>query len=238
VKLDILVLAAHPDDAELACAGTILSHVAKGYKVGVVDLTQGELGTRGNAELRLQEAEESAKILGLSARQNIKLRDGFFQNEEKDLIEIIKQVRLYQPTIVLANAIEDRHPDHGRASELAERACFLSGLIKIETTLNGRPQVAWRPSFIYHYVQDRYIKPDFVVDITPYYEKKVEAIKAFKSQFFDPAASSPNTYISSPEFLEFIRARAEEYGHSIGVKYGEGFTTYRKIGVNNLFNLG
>jgi len=237
VKLDILVLAAHPDDGELACSGTILSHVAKGYKVGIIDFTQGELGTRGSAELRLQEAEESAKILGLSVRKNISLRDGFFQNEEKDLLEIIKQIREYQPTIVLANAVEDRHPDHGRASELSERACFLSGLIKVETKLNGRPQAAWRPSFIYHYIQDRYIKPDFVTDITPYFEKKIEAIKAFKSQFYDPSSASPDTYISSPEFLEFIRARAEEYGHSIGVKYGEGFTTFRKVGVNDLFDL-
>jgi N-acetylglucosamine malate deacetylase 1 len=237
VKLDILVFAAHPDDAELACGGTILSHVAMGYKVGVIDFTQGELGTRGSAELRLVEAEDSAKILGLSVRKNIKLRDGFFQNEENDLLEIVKQIRVYQPSIVLANAIEDRHPDHGRGAELAERACFLSGLIKVKTELEGRPQLAWRPSFIYHYIQDRYIKPDIVVDISLYYDKKLEAIKAFRSQFYDPDSSSPNTYISSPEFLDFLRARAEEHGHSIGVKYGEGFTSYRKIGVENLFTL-
>ena len=237
MKLDILVLAAHPDDAELACSGTILSHVAKGYKVGIVDLTQGELGTRGSAELRLIEAEESAKILGISVRKNLKLRDGFFQNDEKDLLEIVKQIRAYRPTIVFANAIEDRHPDHGRAGELAERACFLSGLIKIETELDGRSQDAWRPSFVYHYIQDRYIKPDFIVDISSYYEKKLQSIRAFKSQFYDPNESAPNTYISSPEFLDFLKARAEEFGHAIGVKYGEGFTSYRKLGVDDVFGL-
>ena len=237
MKLDLLVLAAHPDDAELGCAGSILSHVAKGYKVGVIDFTHGELGTRGSAPLRLKEAEDSAKILGLSVRKNLGLRDGFFQNDEKDLLEIVKQIRQYQPTIIFANAIEDRHPDHGRASELAERACFLSGLIKIETELDGKAQQAWRPSFVYHYIQDRYIKPDFVVDISLHYNKKVESILAFKSQFYDPNESSPNTYISSPEFLDFIKARAEELGHSIGVKFGEGFTSYRKLGVDDVFSL-
>lgn len=237
MKLDILVLAAHPDDAELACSGTILSHVARGFKVGIVDLTVGELGTRGNGPLRLEEAANSAKILGLSARKNIGLRDGFFQNEEKDLLEIIKQIRAFQPTIVFANAIEDRHPDHGRASELAERACFLSGLIKIESELDGTKQSAWRPKYIYHYIQDRYIKPDFIVDISKFYDKKLEAIKAFKSQFYDPANPSENTYISSPEFLDFLRARAEEFGHAIGVKYGEGFTSYRKIGIDDVTSL-
>jgi N-acetylglucosamine malate deacetylase 1 len=237
VKLDILVFSAHPDDAELACSGTILNQVAKGNKVGIVDFTEGELGTRGSAPLRLKEAEEAGKILGLSVRRNLKLRDGFFQNEEKDLLEIIKQIRAFKPTVVFANAIEDRHPDHGRAAELAERACFLSGLVKIETELDGRPQEAWRPSFVYHYIQDRFIKPDFIVDISLQFEKKLDAIRAFKSQFYDPNDSSPNTYISSPEFMEFLRARAEEYGHAIGVKYGEGFTTYRKLGIDNIFDL-
>jgi len=237
VKLDILVFAAHPDDAELACSGTILSHIAKGYKIGIVDLTVGELGTRGSGPLRLIEAQEAAKILGLSVRKNMNFRDGFFQVDESHLLELVKEIRTYRPEIIFANAIEDRHPDHGRGGEIIERACFLSGLVKVETEDNGVPQEAWRPKFVYHYIQDRYIKPDFVVDITPFFDKKIEAIRAFKSQFFDPSNASPNTYISSPEFLDFIRARAEEMGHSIGVKYGEGFTSYRKIGVDDVFSL-
>jgi bacillithiol biosynthesis deacetylase BshB1 len=232
MKLDILVLAAHPDDAELACSGTIAAHVAMGKKVGVVDLTRGELGTRGSIETRAKEAEEGAKVLGLSIRENLCLPDGFFQNNEESLTEIIKAIRKYQPEIVLANAIEDRHPDHGMGGAVATRACFLSGLRKIETG-----QEAWRPKNVYHYIQDRMLQPDFIVDITPYWEKKISSIKAYRSQFFDSNSKEPVTYISTPEFMKFIEARAVEFGHAIGVKYGEGFTKEKQIGINNLFEL-
>ncbi len=232
MKLDILVLAAHPDDAELACSGTILAHVAMGKKVGVVDLTRGELGTRGTPETRAHEAEEGAKTLGLSVRENLGLADGFFQNDEKSLLAIVKAIRKYQPEIVLANAIEDRHPDHGMGGAVAIRACFLSGLRKIETG-----QGVWRPKNIYHYIQDRMLQPDFVFDITPYWEKKLESIKIFKSQFFDPNSKEPISYISTPEFMQFIEARAVEFGHAIGVKYGEGFTKEKQIGIRDLFGL-
>lgn len=237
MKLDILVFAAHPDDAELGCSGTILSHIAKGYKVGIIDLTMGELGTRGSGPLRLEEAEEAARIMGVYVRRNLYFRDGFFEADENHILRVIKEIRTFQPEIVFANAVEDRHPDHGRAGELLAKACFLSGLIKIETQDNGVQQEAWRPKFVYHYIQDRYIKPDFVVNITPFWDKKIEAMMAFKSQFYNPDNTSPDTYISSPEFLNFIRSRAEEMGHSIGVQYGEGFTSSRRIGVEDVFTL-
>lgn len=232
MKLDILVLAAHPDDAELACSGTILAHVAMGKKVGVVDLTRGELGTRGTPEIRAQEAAASAEILGLEIRDNLCLADGFFQNSEKTLMEIIKVIRKYQPEIVLANAVSDRHPDHTMGGAVATRACFLAGLRKIDTG-----QEAWRPKNVYHYIQDRMLAPDFVFDITPYWEKKIESIKAYKTQFFDPNSKEPITYISTPEFLQYIEARALEFGHAIGVKYGEGFTKEKQLGVSDLFDL-
>ncbi len=232
MKLDILALAAHPDDAELACSGTLLAHIALGKKVGIVDLTLGELGTRGTPETRAQEAAGASKIMGISVRENLGLADGFFQNDEKSLLEIIKAIRKYQPEIVLANAIDDRHPDHGMGGAVATRACFLAGLVKIETG-----QAAWRPKNVYHYIQDRMLKPDFVFDITPYWEKKRDAIKAYKSQFFDPNSTEPVSYISTPEFMQFVEARALEFGHSIGVMYGEGFTREKQIGVKNLFEL-
>ncbi len=232
MKLDILVLAAHPDDAELACSGTIMAHVAMGKKVGVVDLTRGELGTRGTIETRAQEAAIGAKIMGLEIRDNLCLADGFFQNDEKSLMEIIKAVRRYQPEIVLANAVYDRHPDHTMGGAVASRACFLAGLRKIDTG-----QEAWRPKNVYHYIQDRILQPDFVVDITPYWERKMESIKAYKTQFFDPNSKEPVTHISTPEFMKFVEARALEFGHSIGVKYGEGFTKEKQLGVTNLFDL-
>jgi len=237
MKLDILVFAAHPDDAELSCSGTIISQIDKGNKVGIVDLTRGELGTRGNSELRAKEAEAAAELMQLTARENLRFADGFFENDKAHLIEIIKVIRKYQPEIVLANAIDDRHPDHGHAASLVSRACFLSGLVKIETDLYGQSQTGWRPKQVYHYIQDRHIKPDFVVDITSYWNKKIEVIKAFKSQFFDAESQEPLTYISSPDFLPFQEARAMEMGHSIGVKYGEGFTKERQLGVKNLFDL-
>lgn len=236
-KLDILVLAAHPDDAELGCGGTIAHHVSLGKRVGVVDFTEGELGTRGTVQTRYEEASAAAKLLGLDVRENLKLRDGFFKNDEEHQLKVIAAIRKYKPEIVLANAIYDRHSDHGRAAELARDACFLSGLSKIETSYNGQFQKPWRPRAVYHYIQSQWIKPDFVVDISSFWDSKLNAIKAFKSQFYDPNNKDPNTYISSPEFLRMIESRAVELGHSIGAKYGEGFTVNRNMGVTDLFHL-
>jgi bacillithiol biosynthesis deacetylase BshB1 len=219
MKLDILVMSAHPDDAELSCSGTILKHIAAGKKVGIVDFTRGELGTRGTPEIRLQESADATKILGLHARENLGIRDGFFRNDEETQLKLIEVVRKYQPDIVLANALEDRHPDHGKGAQLAIDACFLSGLRQIKT--GDLP--AWRPTQVYHYIQDRYLEPDFVIDISSHWDQKEAAIRAFKSQFFDPNSTEPASYISSPDFLLFIQARAMEMGHKIGVKYGEGF---------------
>jgi N-acetylglucosamine malate deacetylase 1 len=238
MKLDILVFAAHPDDAELGCAGTLIAHIAAGKKVGIVDLTRGELGTRGTPELRLQEGEEASRLMGLAVRDNLNFADGFFQIDQAHQLKIIEKIRKYQPEIVIMNAVHDRHPDHGRGSALVSESCFLSGLSMIVTKdEHDNTQTQWRPKVVYHYIQDRYIKPDLVVDVTPFWEKKMETIKAFKSQFYNPDDSSPNTYISSPEFLNFIESRAKEYGHAIGVTYGEGFTVERLIGVKNLFDL-
>lgn len=238
MKLDILVLAAHPDDAELGCGGTIASHVAKGRKVGVVDFTRGELGTRGTPETRASEAADAAKILGLSVRENLGMADGFFRNDEAHQRRVIQAIRTYQPEIVITNAFYDRHSDHGKGAELAYDSCFLSGLAKIETNdENGHAQKAWRPKAVYHFIQSQYIEPDFVVDITPFWETKVNAVKAFKTQFFDPNSKEPATYISTPEFMNLVESRAIELGHGIGVKYGEGFTVRRYPGVTDLFNL-
>jgi bacillithiol biosynthesis deacetylase BshB1 len=237
MKLDLLAISAHPDDVELGCAGTILASLAQGKKVGIIDLTRGELGTRGTPEIRLQEADAAAKVLGVSIRDNVGLPDGFFQNDVPYQMALVPYIRKYRPEIVLANAIDDRHPDHGKGARLIYDACFLSGLRRIETVGDdGMLQEAWRPKFIYHFIQDKYIKPDFVVDITPYWQRKEEAIRAFRSQFYDPKSPEPNSYISSPEFLEFVEARSKEHGHAIGVKYGEGFTVQRIIGVNSLWS--
>lgn len=237
MKLDILVLAVHPDDAELGCSGTILKHIALGKKVGIVDFTRGELGTRGTAETRDDEAADSAKILGLHARENLRFKDAFFKNDEEHQLEVVKMIRKYQPEIVLSNALRDRHPDHGRAGDLANDACFLSGLSKIKTELDGIDQEFWRPRLILQYIQDHYIEPDIIVDITPYIETKIEAIKAFKTQFYTPGVDGPPTYISSPDFFESVIGRAREFGKSIGATYGEGFTSRKLLGVDNLFDL-
>jgi len=237
MKLDILVLASHPDDAELSCSGTILSHIAQGKSVGIVDFTRGEMGTRGNPHLRLQEADEAAKILGITVRENLGFRDAFFDNDEAHQLQLIKVIRKYQPGIILANAVNDRHIDHGKAARLASDACFLAGLEKIKTEHNGSIQEAWRPNALYHYIQSNYIEPDFIVDISRHWEKKLESIMAFKSQFYDPNSTEPDTFISSENFLKFIEARALELGHRIGAKYGEGFTVQRYLGVRNLFDL-
>lgn len=237
MKLDILIFAAHPDDAELACSGTILKHLSMGKSIGIVDLTRGELGTRGSAEIRDEESKNATKVLGIKVRENLQFRDGFFVIDEAHKLKIIEIVRKYRPKIVLCNAVSDRHPDHSRASKLVSESCFLAGLIKVETFFEGNIQNAWRPKFVYHYIQDRYIKPDFVVDISQFIDKKIEAIKAFKSQFYDPNSTEPITPIASEGFLEFVKGRAKEFGRNIGVEYGEGFTVERTIGVNNLGDL-
>lgn len=237
MKLDILVLAVHPDDAELGCSGTILKHIALGKKVGIVDFTRGELGTRGTAETRDVEAADSAEILGLHARENLRFKDAFFKNDEEHQREVIRMIRKYQPEIVFSNALRDRHPDHGRAGDLANDACFLSGLSKIKTQQDGVGQEAWRPRLNLQYIQDHYIKPDIIVDITPYIETKIKSIQAFKTQFYNPELDEPSTYISSPEFFESMIGRAREFGKSIGATYGEGFTSRKLLGVDNLFDL-
>lgn len=238
LKLDILVLPVHPDDAELGCAGAILKEIALGKKVGIVDLTRGELGTRGSAEIRDKEAAESAKILGLAVRDNLSLPDGFYENTKEYQLKVIEAIRRFKPEIVITNAYHDRHPDHGRANELVEASSFLSGLRKIETFHNGELQEAWRPNLVLHFIQDYYIRPDILIDITGYWDKKVESIMAFGSQFFNPDWQiEPQTYISSPDFIEVVEARAREFGKSIGVKYAEGFTSKKILGVDNLFSL-
>ena len=239
MKLDILAITAHPDDVELCCSGTLLAQMALGKKVGIVDLTRGELGTRGTPEGRIQEALNAAGILNIDVRENVGIADGFFKNDEEHQKRIIPFIRKYQPDIVITNAINDRHPDHGRGAQLVADSCFYSGLRMVETfDQDGNAQQAWRPKNVFHSIQDRYIQPDFIVDITDFHYQKIQAIRAFKSQFFDPdynaSSGEPQSYISSPEFLNFIIARAQEMGHAIGVQYGEGFTSYRKLGVRDI----
>ena len=234
MKLDLLAFGVHPDDIELSCAGTLLVEKSNGKKVGVVDLTRGELGTRGNAETRKEEAESSASILGVDVRENLEMADGFFKNDEENQKKIIKVLRKYRPEIILCNAPDDRHPDHGRSAQLVNDAAFLSGLIKIETTDDdGTQQQAWRPKYVFNYIQDLYFKPDFVIDISNVFDKKIESIEAFSTQFYNPNANDkePQTYISSPEFLESIINRAKMYGKMIGVKYAEGFLSKKMIGI-------
>ncbi len=237
MKLDILVLAAHPDDAELGCGGTLAKHVALGNTVGVIDFTRGELGTRGTIETRDEEAKNSASILGLTVRENLNLKDGFFHNDESHQKEVIRIIRKYQPDIVLANAIYDRHPDHGKGASLSFDACFYSGLSKITTTDAGVVQEAWRPKLLYHFIQSQLIQPDFIVDVSDYWETKMKAIRAFKTQFYDATSQEPETYISNPAFMDLLEARGHEFGHAIGVRYGEGFTVRRVLGVDNLLSL-
>jgi len=238
MKLDILAIAAHPDDAELSCIGTLMLHAAKGYKVGILDLTRGEMGTRGTPELRLIESANASAITGLSARENIGLADCFFQNDPKSQLKIIEQIRRFQPEIVFCNAPEDRHPDHGKSAQLEIDSCFYSGLAKIETTWNGQKQQAWRPIHVYHYIQDRLLTPDFVMDITPFWELKREAIKAYSSQFYDPNSDEPETYISTSAFWDFLEGRAREMGHYISVPFGEGFIKTKMLAPKNIFDLG
>lgn len=237
MKLDILAFGAHPDDVELGCAGTILKEVALGKKVGIVDLTRGELGTRGSAEIRDKEAAAAAAILGVSVRENLAFRDGFFVNDEAHQLEIIKMIRKYQPEIVLCNAVDDRHIDHPKGSQLVSDACFLSGLIRIATGLDGEEQKAWRPKVVYHYMQWKNLVPDFVVDITGYVEQKTAAILAYSSQFYDPNSKEPESPISSKNFLESLNYRSRDLGRLTGLEHAEGFTAERYLAVNSLSDL-
>lgn len=237
MKIDVLAFGAHPDDVELSAAGTLLHHAKLGHRIGIVDLTQGELGSRGTKETRKVEAAAAAEILGLDVRVNLQMADGFFEHNETNLRLIIEQIRRFQPEIVLANAISDRHPDHGKGSKLVSEACFLAGLRRIETSWEGEPQLAFRPKAVYHYIQDRVIPPDFAIDITPYIETKFAAIRAYKTQFWDPNSEEPQTPISGQEFFDFLRGRMAEFGRGIGVQYAEAYTVERLIGVNSLFDL-
>lgn len=237
MKLDILAFGAHPDDVELGCGGTIAKEIALGKKVGIIDLTRGELGTRGSAEIRDNEAAKAAKILGVSIRENLNMRDGFFINDEEHQLAIIQVLRKYKPEIVLCNAIDDRHIDHGKGSKLVSDACFLSGLRKIETEFNRENQEVWRPKQVYHYIQWKNLKPDFVVDISGYSDIKVAAILAYDSQFYNPDTNEPETPIATKNFLESLNYRSQDLGRLIGVDYAEGFTAERYLGVNSLADL-
>ena len=237
MKLDILAIGAHPDDVELGCGATLAKEIVAGKKVGILDLTRGELGTRGSAEIRKQEATKAAAILGVVVRDNLGLPDGFIQNDKESQLALIKIIRLYQPDIVLTNAIKDRHIDHSKASELTTSACFLSGLVKIETSLNGTIQEVWRPKQVYHYIQWKNIEPDFVVDVSMFINKKLEAVKAYSSQFYNVDSKEPISPISSKNFLESILYRAKDLGRIIGVEAAEGFTVERYIAVKYLDDL-
>jgi bacillithiol biosynthesis deacetylase BshB1 len=237
MKLDILAFGAHPDDVELGCSGTIAKEISLGKKVGIIDLTRGELGTRGSVEIRNSESAKASEILGISARENLDMRDGFFVNDEAHQMKIIQMIRKYQPEIVLCNAIDDRHIDHGKGSKLVSDACFLSGLIRIETELNGEKQTAWRPKLVYHYIQWKNIEPDFVVDISDFVEVKTQAILAYGSQFYNPDDKGPITPIATKNFLESIHYRSQDLGRLVGVDYAEGFTVERYLAVNSLGNL-
>jgi bacillithiol biosynthesis deacetylase BshB1 len=236
-KLHILAIAAHPDDIELSAAGTLIKHANAGQAVGILDLTQGELGTRGNGPLRLKEAEDAAKAMGVAVRENLSLEDGFFRNDKESQLKLIRIIRKYQPDIVITNALEDRHPDHGRGAKLVSDACFLAGLRKIETELDGQAQKPWRPKRIFHMIQDRFSEPSFVVDISDTLDAKMEAIKCYKSQFHDPESNEPLSYIAQQGFLESIMARASLLGKRIGVKYGEGFICENVPGISDLDQL-
>ncbi len=237
IKLDILAIGAHPDDIELGCGATIAKEISLGKKVGVLDLTRGELGTRGSAKIRDEEAENAAKILGLTVRENLAFADGFFINNKEHQLKVIEIIRKYQPEIVLCNAIDDRHIDHSKGSELVSNACFLSGLRKIETSINNKNQDAWRPKQVYHYIQWKNLKPDFVVDVSGYIDIKLNAIKAYSSQFYDPKSNEPTSPITSKNFLDSVTYRAQDLGRLIGVAYAEGFTTERFVAVKSLDNL-
>lgn len=237
MKIDILAIGAHPDDVELGCSATLAKEISNGKKVGILDLTRGELGTRGTAEIRDQEAIDAANVLGAKFRHNLGFADGFFVNNASAQLEIIKVIRKYRPDIVLCNAIDDRHIDHGKGSKLTSDACFLSGLRRIETIYEGNHQREWRPKHVYHYIQWKNIEPDFVVDVTGFLEKKLEAVRAYKSQFHNPDSDEPSTPITSKNFMDSLTYRAMDLGRLIGVDYGEGFTTERYVAVKSLYDL-
>ncbi len=237
MKLDILAFAAHPDDVELSASGTLLKYIAEGKKVGIIDLTRGELGSRGTAATRTLEAENAGKLMGLSLRENLDLADGFFDDSFDSKMRIIQQIRKYQPDIVLANAMSDRHPDHGRAGKIVADASFLSGLVKIQSAEDDIPQAPFRPQLLLHYIQDHYLKPDIVIDVSDFMEQKIEVIKAFTTQFYDPNFDGPETPISGEDFFDFIKGRMMTLGRPIGAKYAEGFTCDRLLGVDDLFDL-
>ena len=237
IKLDILAIGAHPDDVELGCSATLAKEISRGKKVGIIDLTRGELGTRGSAEIRDAEAAHAADILGVKYRENLQFRDGFFVNDEIHQLAVIRMIRKYQPEIVLCNAVQDRHIDHSKGSKLVSDACFLSGLRRIETKLDGVEQEAWRPKLVYHYIQWEYIKPDFVVDVTGFMDKNIESVMAYSSQFYDPDSKEPVSPISSQNFLESISYRARDLGRLIGTDHAEGYTVERFVAVDHLDQL-
>jgi N-acetylglucosamine malate deacetylase 1 len=236
-KVDILAIGVHPDDVELSASGTLLRHAASGYRFGLLDLSRGELGTRGSAEIRMEEAANAAKLLGATFRHTLDIEDGLFEHKPANWLKIVSVIRACQPDIVLCNAVSDRHPDHGRAAKMTTDACFYAGLAKIETFWQGEAQERWRPKAVYHYIQDVQLTPDFVVDITPYFSKKIEAILTFRSQFWDPGSTEPTTPISGKEFLDFMEAKARVFGRPVGATHGEGFNVARTPGVQNLFDL-
>ena len=233
MKVDVLAIGAHPDDVELGCGGTIAKLISEGKKVAILDLTQGELGTRGTNETRAIEAKNAGEILGISARENLKMKDGFLINSEEYQLRIIKAIRTYQPEIVFCNAVDDRHPDHAKAAKLASDACFLSGLIKIETEESGKKQEKWRPKQVFHYIQWKNLEPDFIIDISGFLDKKIESCLAYKTQFYDPTSTEPTTPISSKSFLDSITYRAQDLGRLAGVEHAEGFTTEKTLALKN-----
>jgi N-acetylglucosamine malate deacetylase 1 len=235
MKLDLLAVGSHPDDVELGCSGTLIKEVKRGKKVGIVDLTQGELGTRGTVESRYQEATDAAMIMGVATRENLKMRDGFFQNNEDNQMQVVKILRKYRPEIVIANILEDRHPDHGRGGWLLYDACFFSGLRQLKTVdEDGKEQERWKPKMLLHYIQDRFYEPQVIIDITDVWEQRMAAIRAYKTQFHDPNSKEPQSYLSTPEFIESLTARARLLGKRIGVKYAEGFLSKKSIGIKDL----
>ncbi len=237
MKLDILAFGAHPDDVEIGCSGTIAKEISLGKRVGIIDLTKGELGTRGSAEIRKKEADAAAAILKVSVRENLGFADGFFVNDKEHQLEVVKMIRKYRPSIVLCNAVSDRHIDHPKGSDLVSNACFLSGLRKIETFLEGEPQEAWRPKVVYHYIQWQNIKPDFVVNVSGFMDIKIASVMAYASQFYDPKSKEPTSPITSKNFIDSISYRAQDLGRLVGVDYAEGYTVERFVAVNSLENL-
>ena len=235
--IDILAFGVHPDDIELGCGGTLIKHINLGYKVGLVDLTRGEMGTRGDISTRAKESEAASNIIGASFRINLKMEDAFIEINKENILKIVTVLRQYKPTLVLCNAVRDRHPDHAIASKLVSKACFTAGLLKVQTKFNEKKQLPHRPNAIYHYIQDRWIDPQIIVDISDHFETKTKAVLAYKSQFYDPNSKEPSTPISSKEFLDTLAAKAQLMGRTINGKYGEGFTVETPVGVNNLLDL-